>query len=67
MTALDADAVVRRFLSAGAAKDVDTAIDLLPDDVECHDLPIGKVFGPQAVTGRPHRRTSSPPQPSSNG
>ena len=49
MTAPEADGVVRRFVAACAARDVDAALELLTDDVEYDNVPIGEVVGRDAV------------------
>jgi limonene-1,2-epoxide hydrolase len=40
---------VHAFLSAAEKRDYDTALALVTDDVEYHNIPIPPVYGPQGV------------------
>jgi len=40
---------VNAFITAIEAKDLDTALSLVSDDVEYDNVPIGKVHGPAAI------------------
>ena len=46
MTALE---IVRAFTEAAAKRDYDTALAMLTDDVEYHNIPLDPVYGRQAV------------------
>ena len=46
MTALD---TVNRFMQAASARDYDTALGLLADDIEYQNMPLPAVTGRQAV------------------
>ena len=41
--------LVNTFMSAAAKRDYDTALPLLTDDVEYHNMPIDPVHGPDAL------------------
>ena len=41
--------VVREFISRICRSDIDGACDLVTDDVEYDNVPMGKVFGPQGI------------------
>jgi limonene-1,2-epoxide hydrolase len=41
--------VVHQFLVAAERRDYDTALALVTDDVEYHNIPIPPVYGPQGV------------------
>ena len=49
------DELVRSFLAALTAKDIDTAVTMVSDDLEYDNVPMGKTFGPdgmrQTLTG----------------
>ena len=46
MTALE---TVHAFLDAAEKRDYDTALALVTDDIEYHNIPIPAVYGPQGV------------------
>jgi limonene-1,2-epoxide hydrolase len=41
--------IVRDFLRACSGRDLDSALELVTDDIEYDNVPIGKVFGPAGV------------------
>lgn len=49
MTAESPDSFVRSFTALLAAKNIDAAIDMISDDCEYDNVPIGKAFGPQGL------------------
>jgi limonene-1,2-epoxide hydrolase len=46
---MTASEIVRTFLQAAEKRDYDTALALVTDDVEYHNMPIPPVYGPQGV------------------
>ncbi len=49
MTAADAEAVVNEFIARVVAKDLDRACELVTDDCEYDNVPMGKNFGPDGI------------------
>ena len=49
------DELIRSFLAALTARDIDTAVTMVSDDLEYDNVPMGKVYGPdgmrQALSG----------------
>lgn len=43
------DELVRSFLAALTAKDIDTAVTMVSDDLEYDNVPMGKTFGPEGM------------------
>ena len=43
------DDLVRSFLAALTAKDIDTAVTMVSDDLEYDNVPMGKAFGPDGM------------------
>ena len=43
------DELVRSFLAALTAKDIDTAVTMVSDDLEYDNVPMGKAFGPDGM------------------
>ncbi len=43
------DSLVREFIAALVAKDLDTAATMVTDDFEYDNVPMGKAFGPQGL------------------
>lgn len=41
--------IVRAFLDAAEKRDYDTALGLVTDDIEYHNIPMPPVYGPQGV------------------
>jgi len=41
--------IVRTFLDAAETRDYDTALGLVTDDIEYHNIPMPPVYGPQGV------------------
>lgn len=44
------DSLVRTFIGALVARDLDTAAQMVSDDFEYDNVPMGKAFGPSALT-----------------
>jgi limonene-1,2-epoxide hydrolase len=49
MTTETPDSFVRMFTSLLAAKDIDSATEMMSDNCEYDNVPIGKTFGPQGL------------------
>ena len=43
------DELVRSFLAALTAKDIDTAVTMVSDDLEYDNVPMGRTFGPEGM------------------
>lgn len=49
MTAHDAERIVDEFIARVVAKDLDRACELVTDDCEYDNVPMGKNFGPDGI------------------
>jgi limonene-1,2-epoxide hydrolase len=45
------DEVVTALIRACESRDLDSVVELVTDDIEYDNVPIGKVFGPEGVRG----------------
>lgn len=48
---MDAEEIVNEFIARIVRLDLDAACELVSDDVEYHNVPIGKVSGPDGIKG----------------